>query len=112
MIDHGAVWLTIAGLAVGSYLIRFSFLGIIGHRPLPEWVLRHLRYTAVAILPGLVAPLVAWPAATGDSFDPVRGLAAAAAVAAGVITRNVLAAILSGAAVLYTGLWLTGAFAG
>ena len=30
-------WIVILALAVGTFLIRFSFLGIIGSRPLPAW---------------------------------------------------------------------------
>ena len=60
-----SIWQIILIMGVGTYLIRFSFLGLIGNRKMPDWVLRHLRYTPVAILPGLVAPLVMWPAATG-----------------------------------------------
>ncbi|MEM6477504.1 MAG: AzlD domain-containing protein, partial [Pseudomonadota bacterium] len=66
------IWAIIVGLGLGSFLLRFSFLGLIGDRNLPPWVLRHLRYTAVAVLPGLVAPAVIWPAATGGDPDPAR----------------------------------------
>jgi branched-subunit amino acid transport protein len=100
------VWAIIAGLGVGSYLIRLSFLGLIGDRPLPPWLLRHLRYTAVAVMPALVAPLVAFPAATGGTPDAPRLAAAAATLAAGWLTRNVLAAIAAGGATLYGLLWL------
>ncbi|MGP1357861.1 AzlD domain-containing protein, partial [Roseicyclus sp.] len=72
------IWGIVALLGVGTFLIRFSFLGLVGDRQLPEWLLRHLRYTAVAILPALVAPLVLWPAATGGEPEASR-LAAAAA---------------------------------
>ncbi|MEO1705583.1 MAG: AzlD domain-containing protein, partial [Pseudomonadota bacterium] len=66
------IWVIIIGLGVGSFALRFSFLGLIGERAMPPWVLRHLRYTAVAVLPGLVAPAVIWPAATGGMLDPAR----------------------------------------
>lgn len=99
-----AVWGIILALGIGTFLIRFSFLGLIGRRPMPEWVLRHLRYTAVAVLPGLVAPLVLWPQATGGVPDPARVLAAVATVAAGVWTRSVLGAIGAGLLALYLGL--------
>ncbi len=94
-------WTVILGLGIGTFLIRFSFLGVIGRRAMPEWVLRHLRYTAVAVLPGLVAPLAIWPQATGGEPDAARLLAAAATVAAGLWTRSVLGAMAAGAAVLY-----------
>ena len=67
MIDKTTIWTVIVLLGIGTFLIRYSFLGLIGKRPMPPWVLRHLRYTAVAVLPGLVAPLVLWPAATGGA---------------------------------------------
>ena len=99
-------WTVILGLGIGTFLIRFSFLGLLGQKPLPPWVLRHLRYTAVAVLPGLVAPLALWPAATGGQTDPARLLAALATVAAGIWTRSVLGAMAAGAVVLYAVLWL------
>ena len=54
----GQIWVIILALALGTYLIRLSFLGLVGRRPLPPAVLRLLRYTPVAVLPGMVAPLV------------------------------------------------------
>lgn len=108
MIDRAELWLVVVLLALGSYGLRFVFIGLIGNRPLPEWLLRHLRYTAVAVLPGLVAPLVLWPAATGGSFDAPRMAAAMATIAAGFLTRNVLISVVIGAATLYLGLYLAG----
>lgn len=102
------IWLVIAVLGAGTFALRYSFLGAIGNRPLPQWAQRLLRYTAVAVLPGLVAPLVLWPQATGGQPDPARLSAAAATLAVGVATRSTLAAILSGAATLFGMLWLLG----
>jgi len=108
MIDRAELWLVVVLLALGSYGLRFVFIGLIGNRPLPEWLLRHLRYTAVAVLPGLVAPLVLWPAATGGSPDAPRMAAAMATIAAGFLTRNVLISVVVGATTLYLGLYLAG----
>lgn len=102
------IWTIIVAMGIGTFLIRFSFLGMIGDRKLPEWVLRHLRYTPVAVMPGLVAPLVLWPEATGGQLDPARLSAAVAAVAVGVATRNTLAAIFGGAVVLYSVMYFFG----
>ncbi|PTV96246.1 branched-subunit amino acid transport protein [Rhodobacter aestuarii] len=101
-------WVIILALGVGTFFLRYSFLGLIGNRPLPEWALRYLRYTAVAVLPGLVAPLVLWPSATGGQPDPARLAAAAATVGVGLVSRNTFAAILGGLATLYVALWLVG----
>ncbi len=108
MIDTATVWIVILALGAGSYALRFAFLGLIGNRQLPDWLLRHLRYTAVAVLPGLVAPLVLWPQATGGEPDPARLLAALVTLGTGLMTRNVLLAILLGGGSLYVGLYLTG----
>lgn len=101
------IWLIIAVLGVGTFLIRFSFLGLIGDRDMPPIVLRLLRFTPVAVLPGMVAPLVLWPAATDGQPDPVRLIAAMVTVAVGLWVRNVLWAMGAGAVALYAGLAIT-----
>ena len=108
MVDHHTLWLVIAALGLGSFGLRFVFLGLIGDRQLPDWALRHLRYTAVAVLPALVAPLVVWPAASGGEPDPARIGAAVAALVVGLATRNVFAGIICGFGALYGLLWLIG----
>ena len=102
------IWTTIAILGAGTYLIRFSFLGLVGDRKMPDWVLRHLRYTPVAILPGLVAPLVMWPKATAGEPDPIRFAAAAITVAVAWWTKNMLAGAAAGAGTLAALLWIAG----
>ncbi|WP_417718373.1 AzlD domain-containing protein [Salipiger sp.] len=103
MIDRTDLWLVIFGLGLGSFGLRFVFLGLIGDRPLPDWLMRHLRYTAVAVMPALVAPLVLWPRATGGETDPLRLAAAAAALAAGYLGKNVIFGMLAGAVVMLAG---------
>ncbi|MCP4207448.1 MAG: AzlD domain-containing protein [Shimia sp.] len=105
MSESTTIWVIIVAMGMGSFGLRFLFLGVIGDRELPEWVLRHLRYTAVAVLPGLVAPLVLWPAATEGQPDPARLAAAAVTLGVGFVTKNVLAAIFGGAATLFLGMY-------
>jgi len=106
--SDAVIWGLIALLALGTFAIRFSFLGLIGKRPLPNWALRYLRYTPVAVLPALMAPLVLWPGATDGQPDPARLAAASMTVAVGYLTKNVLAAMAAGAGTLALGLWLSG----
>lgn len=108
MIEPAKIWTVIALVGAGSFFLRFVFLGLVGDRPLPAWLLRHLRYTAVAVLPALIAPLVLWPPAAGGAVDAPRLVAALVAIAVGLSTRNVIGTILAGAAALYLGLWLAG----
>ncbi|MBY6137570.1 AzlD domain-containing protein [Nocardioides marinus] len=90
------LWTVIAGLALGSYALRFVFLGFMGGRPIAPWLMRHLRYTAVAVLPALVAPLVVWPAPTDGTPSLIHFAAAAATFTVGYVTRNVLYALAAG----------------
>lgn len=108
MIETGTLWTVIIVLGLGSFGLRFVFTGLVGNRTMPAWLLRHLRYTAVAILPALVAPQVVWPAATDGAFDIPRAAAAVAALTIGLITKNVLLAVLGGAGTLYGLLYLLG----
>ena len=101
MIDKTAFWIVMPVLALGTYAIRFSFLGTLWARPLPDWLTRCLRYTAVAVLPALVAPGVLWPAATGGETDPARLAAALVTLAVGVATRSTMGAIVAGGITLF-----------
>ena len=102
------IWIIILALGAGTFLIRFSFLGLFGRRQFPPWLIRHLRYTPAAVLPGLVAPLVLWPAATGGAPDAPRLAAAITTLAVGFLTRSFMAAVFAGAATLYGLIFLGG----
>lgn len=95
------LWIIIIGLGVGSFAIRFVFLGLVGDRAMPAWVLRHLRYTAVALLPALVAPLVVWPQATDGHIDARYIIAALVTFVIGYRLKNVALAIAAGGLTLW-----------
>lgn len=107
-LNTAQVWTVILCLGIGTFLIRFSFLGLVGDRKLPDWLLRHLRYAPVAVLPALFAPLVLWPAANDGQPEPVRIVAAFVTLGVGAATKNVLYAVLAGFTVLVVGLQLFG----
>lgn len=100
MISDTAFWALTALLGIGTFLIRFSFLGLLGGKKLPDWALLHLKYVGVAVFPALVAPLVLWPDGAGSTPDPARIIAAIACFIAGMRV-NVIAAIITGMATLY-----------
>ena len=106
MNDTLQLWIIIVGLGIGSFAMRFLFLGLVGDRAMPAWVLRHLRYTAVSIIPALVAPLVLWPNTNGGDPDPTRLAAAFVCFAVAYIWKNVALAVLAGAGTLYGLIWL------
>jgi len=45
-------------IGIGTYLLRLSFIGIVGDRVMPEWALVPLRFVAPAVLAALIAPAV------------------------------------------------------
>jgi branched-subunit amino acid transport protein len=95
MIDDASFWGLTLLLGIGTFLIRFSFLGFLGRKVLPGWLLLHLRYVGVAVFPALVTPMILWPASTGGAFDPYRAIAALIALGTG-IRFGVVAAIFAG----------------
>lgn len=108
MIGETEFWILTILLGVGTFLIRFSFLGIFGGRTLPDWALLHLKYVGVAVFPALFMPLVIWPEATGGSPDPVRLIAALAAFLIG-LRFGVIWSILAGMGTLYATQYLASA---
>ncbi len=89
------IWSTIIGLGIATYMIRFSFLGLLGDWRPPGWAERMLRYLPMAMMPALAAPMVVFPSGA-EAGDPLRLGCAALAIAVGVVTRNLLAAMVSG----------------
>lgn len=100
MISDSAFWTLTLCLGLGTFLIRFSFLGLMGGKDLPRWMLIHLKYVGTAVFPALVTPLVLWPDATGGETDPNRLIAAAAAFVVG-FRISVVWAIIAGMGTLY-----------
>ncbi|MEO1919101.1 MAG: AzlD domain-containing protein [Paracoccaceae bacterium] len=102
------IWLTIIFLGLGTFLLRYSFIGLVGERKFPEWMMRHLRYVPVAVMPGLIAPLIVWPQATGGETDHARLISAAVALLIGSIFKSVVGAVIGGMITLYLMLYLLG----
>ena len=101
--DSTQSWLVVLGLAVGTFLIRYSFIGLFAHRDLPPWLLRALHLTVPAIfgaivfsgvmmVGGQIAGLNQWP----------RYAAAAIAFAVALRTQgNLLLTVVAGMAALH-----------
>lgn len=102
------IWGIIIGLALGTFLIRLSFLALLRPDRLPPFALRVLRYTPVAVIPAMVAPLILWPEATGGQPDAARLAASVVTVVVGVWTRQTLWAAAAGGLTLAAALQVTG----
>ena len=98
----------IIAIGIGTYLLRLSFVGILGDRTMPGWAMVPVRFVAPAVLAALVAPAVLLPNGSVDlspATNP-RALAALVALLIAWKTKNVAAVIVAGMAVV----WLLQAF--
>ena len=97
------IWLIMIGLAIGTFLLRASFILVLGDKTVHPLIARALRFVPASVLSALVVPQIL----TRDGvlqvsfFNPQL----AAGIVAGLIawrTKNVLFTILGGMAVLWT----------
>jgi branched-subunit amino acid transport protein len=93
----------IVTIGVGTYLLRLSFVGIIGDRTMPDWAMVPLRYVAPAVLAALVAPAVLLRDGSLDVVPATnpRAIAALLALVVAWKTKNVAAVIVAGMAVVW-----------
>lgn len=101
-------WAVVLGLALGTFLIRYSFIGLFADRDMPAWLDRALKlmvpaifaaivFSGVAIVGNEVVGLAHWP----------RYVAAVLALLAAVWTRgNMLVTLGVGMATLHGLPWL------
>jgi branched-subunit amino acid transport protein len=96
-------WLVVLLTGVGTYLLRFSFIGVLGTRPMPIWAQRPLKYVAPAVLAALVVPAVLLVDGRAD-VTPLGNPRFLAAAAAGVVAwrlKSVAAVIIIGMSLLW-----------
>ena len=96
-------WLVVLGLAVGTFLIRYSFIGLFANRDMPVWLLRALQLMVPAIFGAIVfsGVMMVGGHVAGPAHWPRY---AAAAIAFGVALRtrgNLLLTVTAGMAALH-----------
>ncbi|WP_435104813.1 AzlD domain-containing protein [Arhodomonas sp. AD133] len=93
------VWLIILCAGVGTFALRLSFIQAVGHRGMPDWLRRPLRYVPAAVLSALVVPgiVVGGP----EPLDPARLAGGAVAALVAWRTRNTLWVLAAGMVVLW-----------
>lgn len=102
MSDYPFIWIVILG-GLGTYLIRVSFLFVLGNRMVSPVVGTVLRYIPPAAFAALVFPAILRPEGVLEiGIDNLRLLAALIALAIGLATRNVTWVLVSGMVSLWT----------
>jgi branched-subunit amino acid transport protein len=99
-ISPGAVWGVFAAAALGTLLLRLSFIGALDRADVPAWARRALHLVPAAVLAALVVPALIRPE---EVFDPWNGRLLAGLVAGGIAwrTRSTLATLVAGMATLW-----------
>lgn len=96
-------WLIVIIVGLGTYLTRFSFIGILGDREIPTYITRPLRLVAPAVLAAIAIPELVAPADVVDiSFGNLRLFAGFIAMVVAAKTRSIGWTITAG----MVSLWL------
>jgi len=103
-----ALWLTILGVGVGTYLLRLSFIEMWKWLRVPPLLMQALNYVPAAVLAALVLPALLRSGGSIDvSLDNLRLYAGLIALTVCWYTRNMLLTLGSG----MSALWLLQALA-
>ncbi len=96
------IWLTIAGVGLGSYLLRLSFIALWQKLRIPAVVNQALAYVPAAVLAALVLPALLRPEGVVDlSVDNLRLIAGLVAGAVAWYSRSVLLTLATGMGLLW-----------
>ena len=87
---------------VGTFLVRLSFIWLLGRHQLPEWSLRALRFVPVAVFTAIIFPETLAPGGRLDlTASNPRLLAGFLAVFVAWKTRNVIWVVVVGMGTLW-----------
>ncbi len=97
----GLIWLMIVIIALGTWLIRVSFIALLGRvTVIPDVAMRILRLIPAAVFAALVGPSLTHAAGSFD-LGSERFLAGMLAAVVAWQTKNILATIGAGMGVLW-----------
>ncbi len=96
-------WAVVLALGLGTFLIRYSFIGLFANRDMPPWLSHGLKLIVPAIFSAIVASGVAITAGQfgGWALWPRYGAAIVAILMALRFKGNILITVISGMAALH-----------
>jgi branched-subunit amino acid transport protein len=101
-------FMVFAVIGIGTYLLRASFIMIVGDRMLSEWAERLLANVGPAVLAALITSLLLTDGAAAFLTDPAKVMAVLVAVPVAWKTRNFGWTFVAGMSVF----WIVGAMRG
>lgn len=109
------ILLLFLGLGVVTFLMRFSFIGLLGQRDLPTGFVVALGFVPLVVLTAIIVPEVLLTGESGAAagWKALQWLhpkvfAALAAIIVAAWTRQVLLTLVTGMGVLWLAQWLMG----
>jgi branched-subunit amino acid transport protein len=102
------VYLVIGGMALVTFLIRYTMFAAADKFEFPPWFVEVLRFVPPAVLSAIIVPSVFLPAGTEVvlSFRSPHLVGALAALLVGLKTRNLLLVIVTGMAAFWLLRWV------
>lgn len=101
------LWLVIIGMGIITYLLRLTFIALLGRVQLPPLLGTALRYVPAAVLSAIIFPEILLASGRLDvSLSNPRLLAGIVATGVAYRTRNALITIIVGMIVLWIAQWL------
>jgi branched-subunit amino acid transport protein len=97
------LWLTVVGAGVVTFMLRLSFIALLGRVEVPAFLERALRFVPAAVLTAVVIPLLLYQNGVPEiSLGNERLLAGLVAAVICWRTRNVPLTLVGGMATLWT----------
>ncbi|CAM2064612.1 AzlD domain-containing protein [Sulfidibacter corallicola] len=107
-INH-PIWFAMLAIGAGTFVFRFSFIGMLSRLNVPQSFERILKYIPVAVLSALIVPsLVIHQGHPDLSFSNLRLLAGVAAMVVAATTRKIFPTLAVGMGTLWLLMYLTG----
>lgn len=106
---HSNILLIIIGMAAVTFFTRYACLALFNHGGISARLAKWLKYVPTAILSALIAPALLLPTGSLDvSINNHYLLAGAVAALTAYISRNVIATMGLGLAVMFALRWFNG----
>ena len=101
-------WTVVLGLAIGTFLIRYSFIGLFADRGIPAWLDRSLKLMVPAIFAAIIFSGVAMVGGelAGWTDWPRYAAAVVGFIAAFTSRGNMLVTLIAGMGALHGLPWL------
>jgi branched-subunit amino acid transport protein len=106
--SSGSSWWVVLALGIGTFLIRYSFIGLFAKRDMPQWLQHGLKLMVPAIFAAIVATGLFFQAGQlgGWQLWPRYGAALLAFAVAWQTKGHMVYTVASGMACLHALLWL------